>query len=76
MADINLGNVFEPYVRDGHLFFRTRHDTERSMRAKRFRSCVSGKLRGHTYRGHGAAEDEREARAALAIAARECSKAT
>lgn len=74
MADVDLGSIWEPYQRAGKVYIRRRHNRLQSEKAKHFRACVGEELRGHTYRGHGSAEDVREARAALTAAAHRCSR--
>lgn len=69
----------EPYLRrdpvtgQEKLFFRKRHDTIRSPRLQAFDRCMSGRLRGRRYDGHGAAADEAAVRQAMREAAQYCS---
>ena len=68
----------EPYYRTDpvtgqrKLFFRVRHDIVRSPRLQRYDACMAEQLRGHRYRGHGAAADEAAVRQAMREAAKYC----
>lgn len=68
----------EPYLRrdpvtgQEKLFFRKRHDTIHSPRLQAYDRCMADQLRGHRYRGHGAAADEAAVREALRQAAQYC----
>jgi len=78
-AGLDVGALWEPALRHDAsgrtvLYVRRRHNRLQSERARRFRECVGDLTRGHRYRGHGPAEDVREARAALTAAARRCSR--
>jgi len=74
----SLAEEYEPYLYRNpvtgkrKLVLRERHDVTHSSRLAAYRDCMSEELRGARYRGHGAAEDEREVRAAFSKAAHEC----
>lgn len=62
----------DPVTGQEKLFFRKRHDTIRSPRLQAYDRCMADQLRGHRYRGHGAAMDETAVREALRQSARYC----
>ena len=73
MDGINPDEIWEPYVYNGKVHFRVRHDDERSARAVAYRNCVGNALRGTRFRGGTAAEDEAAVRNAFRQAAKSCS---
>ena len=78
MADLNPGELWEPYMRRDpvtgrvHMAYRIRHGRLRSERLEHFRQCVGEELRGRTFRGRGASQDQRAVRDALTAAAHRC----
>lgn len=80
MAKEGIPIDLEPYMRrdpvtgQEKIFFRKRHDIVRSPKLLKYDACMSERLRGKRYRGHGAQADTEAVREALREAAHYCAQ--